>query len=210
MPQSPTPIVVWRIDLDLDAPSPDGVLSPEERTRAAGIVDAKGARRWRTARAALRAILARELGTAPADVVLDASPEGKPRLAGSSLRFSLSHSDGLALCAIGHGREVGVDVERLRPRPDPILLARRFLDDAVAGELEDLDEPARTRAFLNAWVRHEARLKCLGVGLAGAASVRTDGLAVRDLDVGPRHVAALACEAPLGQIELREWRSAGA
>ena len=46
---------------------------------------------------------------------IERSPRGKPLFAGREDRwFSLSHSGGLALCALSD-RPVGVDVERVRP-----------------------------------------------------------------------------------------------
>ena len=43
---------------------------------------------------------------------------GKPFFAGESgLHFSLSHTAGLAVCAIGRG-DLGIDAERLRPVPE--------------------------------------------------------------------------------------------
>ncbi len=45
------------------------------------------------------------------------SPRGKPFFPGLDGRwFSLSHSGGLALCALSDGGPVGVDVELVRPR----------------------------------------------------------------------------------------------
>lgn len=47
---------------------------------------------------------------------VERSPRGKPRFAGHSGHwFSLSHSGGIALCALSSA-PVGVDVERVRPR----------------------------------------------------------------------------------------------
>ncbi|MGB7437819.1 MAG: hypothetical protein WBW49_20565, partial [Candidatus Acidiferrum sp.] len=46
-------------------------------------------------------------------------PNGKPALSRKTdsldSRFNLSHSHGLAMLAVALGREVGIDVERIRP-----------------------------------------------------------------------------------------------
>lgn len=48
---------------------------------------------------------------------LQYSPRGKPDFAPALGRWlSLSHSGGLALCALSDGGPVGVDIERVRPR----------------------------------------------------------------------------------------------
>src|SRR5690242_14234349 len=86
--------------------------------------DARGA-----ARAALAALLTEYLGGAEA-AELELADNGKPRLAREPgrLAFNLSHSGGLALIAIAWGgTEVGVDVERLRPRRALTRLAERRL-----------------------------------------------------------------------------------
>ncbi len=59
---------------------------------------------------------ARERWGWPALPPVERSPRGKPLFAGTDGRwFSLSHSGGIALCALS-GRPVGVDVEQVRPR----------------------------------------------------------------------------------------------
>lgn len=51
---------------------------------------------------------------------VERSPRGKPRFAGREDRwFSLSHSGGLALCALS-ASPVGVDVELVRPRREKL------------------------------------------------------------------------------------------
>lgn len=129
---------------------------------------------WRAARAEwpssddlLRAVLAGYLDADPAAVELRRGANGKPALADDSrgLCFNLSHSADLALIAVA-GREVGVDVERIRPR--------------------------RSTDFYEGWARHEATVKCLGTGLSGRRPVPEPPVAVRMLDVEVGFVAALA------------------
>ncbi|MGH2936945.1 MAG: 4'-phosphopantetheinyl transferase family protein [Solirubrobacterales bacterium] len=119
-----------------------------------------------TARQELSAILADYLGGPPE--VRD-SEGGKPRLATADrLSFNLSHTAGLALVAIAPGGvEVGVDIERLRPRRDLARLAARWLPAADAATVAAAAETEREPVFYAAWTRHEARVKCVGTGLAG-------------------------------------------
>ncbi len=126
--------------------------------------DSRGA-----ARRALATLLAEYLGgTEPAAV--EVADGGKPRLARDPARlsFNLSHSGGLALVAIAPGGvDVGVDVERLRPRRDLARLAARWLPAADAADVAAAAEAEREAVFYAAWTRHEARVKCTGAGLAG-------------------------------------------
>lgn len=184
-------VTVWRIDLDLDA--------------ATGSPDAR--------HVPLREILAWHAGVEPASLSFGTTAAGKPILLPAaqppSLGFNLSHSGGVALCAVARGREVGVDIERIRAGRDFVGVARRALPAEVAAELERLPAARRPAVFYPAWVRHEARLKCLGVGLGGAASApppAADGVAVVALDAGLGHAAALAISpGPAGPLQTRSW-----
>jgi 4'-phosphopantetheinyl transferase len=121
------------------------------------------------ARSARDRILASYLG-ASAEIALTVAPGGKPRLASAPerLSFNLSHSGDLALLVIAPGGvEVGVDVERMRPRRDLARLAARWLPHADAIAVATAHEAEQEAAFYAAWTRHEARVKCTGAGLAG-------------------------------------------
>jgi 4'-phosphopantetheinyl transferase len=155
---------------------------------------------WRTAagtvasEALLLRVLAHYLGEAPEEIGLARDEHGKPRLVTEPerLAFNLSHSGELALVAVSCGREVGVDVERAKPERDLVALAERALgpEDAAAVRAAGGDE--RTRLFYELWTRHEARLKCLGVGLAGTPTWPTPPVAVENLPIDPGYAAALA------------------
>jgi 4'-phosphopantetheinyl transferase len=162
---------VWRASLD----QPAGVarrwqslLSAAELARAArhrlerdrdGFVVAHGVLRW---------ILGRYLGAAPASLRFVAGPHGKPGLENGP-RFNLSHSDGLALYAVARDREVGIDVERIRPGLDTADIAERFLPASESLALRRLSGDAALGAFYAAWTRTEALLKAKGCGWDGAA-----------------------------------------
>jgi hypothetical protein len=155
-------------------------------------VELTGKERRAGARLALASILAEYLGGgAGAATVPDGN--GKPRLAirPERLSFNLSHSAGLALVAIAPGGvEVGVDVERLRPRRDLVRLARRWLPAADAEAVAAAPEAEREAAFYAAWTRHEARVKCTGTGLAGPEPGPEVGAWPLEIDEG--YAAAVA------------------
>jgi 4'-phosphopantetheinyl transferase len=96
---------------------------------------------------------------------------GKPHFPGAfgSLGFNWSHSGERALFAIGRGQEgfqVGVDIERVRPRPRALELATRFFAPDETAGLVSLPEALRLRAFLRLWTAKEAVLKANGGGLS--------------------------------------------
>lgn len=197
---------VWLVVLD-DAGS-DDPLDASERERAARFVRAEDGRRWTVARAALRHVLAGYLDIAPAELRFAEGSHGKPCLAsgGGGERFNLSHSGDTALIAVARDREVGVDVELPRRAVDHVEIARRVLPADEAERIAAIEEPAaRERAFLRAWVRWEAVLKCRGTGIGGA-EVPPSGPDpwVVDLDMTPPAAAALAVER--GPVAVRTWR----
>src|SRR2546427_294503 len=89
--------------------------------------------RWGAARGTLREVLGRALACAPAEVQFRYAKHGKPQVAGSTLRFNISHSGALAVIALARF-EVGVDVELPRRRRSDAI-ARRFY---APGEIEGL------------------------------------------------------------------------
>ena len=75
------------------------------------------------------------------------TPSGKPYFPQwPDVHFSISHTDGVVMVGLAD-REIGVDVERLRPVKEQML--RRF----------DCDSE---NAFFEAWTRREARAKRTG------------------------------------------------
>jgi len=116
----------------------------------------------------VRAWLADELGLAPADIPLSRDERGRPRL-GGALRdcdVSWSHSGEGLLMALGRDVDLGVDLERARPRPRALELAHRFFHAAEHAWLRDLPEPDRNEAFLRLWCAKEAVVKAHGRGIA--------------------------------------------
>jgi 4'-phosphopantetheinyl transferase len=148
------------------------MLSPEEQQRAEQFRIVAPRRRFTLARAALRALLSQYLDIPAAEIALTEDPNGKPRLAQQScsmpLRFNVAHSDELALVAMSHGGEMGVDVERLRAVSHWEEIAKRYFHDSESDAILSSAHEERAPAFLRCWTAKEAVLKALGVGLSGA------------------------------------------
>ena len=158
---------VWRADLDACDAGVTDSLTAQERQRAARFVRDVDRTRWARARGVLRSLLAIYLDGEPSSFDLVTQAHGKPALdPPSPLRFNLSHSGGVALYALAAGREVGIDVERGTRPVDVVRLAEQTMGEETARRLEALEPADRRREFLAAWTRHEAILKCRGVGLA--------------------------------------------
>ena len=125
---------------------------------------------WRLGTAAPRPIetvLARYLAVEPGSLTLGRTPAGKPELAGAPFRVSLAHGGGVALVAVTDGREVGVDVEPVRPVSGGwSLVAPRAHAGRAPAARAGSDRAAGMRVLVDHWTRKEALLKAAGVGLA--------------------------------------------
>jgi 4'-phosphopantetheinyl transferase len=208
-------VTVWRIHLGAPAggvPHALSLLSPDERARASSFRTETLRRRYILSHAALRQLLASTVDTHPMAVRFVIGPFGKPALAPEQRggwSFNLTHSSDLALCAVAHDREVGIDLERVRPLDDPVRTGAGVLSPAELDFLRDQPPDRRAPSFFRLWVRHEALAKATGAGLAEppdgiqilqpGSVTALDGTAwhVADLPGGtvPRgYVAALACE----------------
>jgi 4'-phosphopantetheinyl transferase len=164
----------------------------------------------REARAALERILAEALGEAGLPT-LGQDENGKPRLAvePGRLAFNLSHSGGLALVALAPGGiDVGVDVERIKDRRDLARLAARWLPAADARAVAAVPPAEQTAIFYPAWTRHEARVKCTGVGLVGEPPGPEVTAVQVEIDAG--YAAAIAIGGPSAggtdpHIVVKNW-----
>jgi 4'-phosphopantetheinyl transferase len=168
-PQPRSVVDVWSVELASAAACErrlSAVLNRDERARAARFVMPNDRLRYRVAHGALRTILGGCAGAAPAGLRFARGEHGKPLLAGGP-HFSLSHSGAIALVAVSYEREVGVDVEEVRPVPDACELARRYLATLPARRIVDAPDAQRDRLFMTAWTAIEAILKAEGTGLTG-------------------------------------------
>jgi len=144
------------------------ILSSAERERASRFYFQHISDRFILARAALRALLGRYLSVSPEHLEFEYGPQGKPlvTLPKTGLEFNLSHSGAFAAYAFTMAREVGIDIEQIRPMRDCEAIARRFFGESECADLFSLPEPERTAAFYRCWVRKEAYIKALGGGLS--------------------------------------------
>ena len=82
------------------------------------------------------------------------------------IRFNLAHSGPWVVYALTLGRELGVDIERIRPEFGGFAIAERFFAPGEVAALRALPEESRGLAFFHGWARKEAYIKAKGKGLA--------------------------------------------
>ncbi len=145
----------------------------------------------------LRLLLGSYLGCPGRDLELVRGERGKPMLgqrhAGSALSFNLSHSGEWLAVIVGQDCPVGVDIEQERNMPRAVALARRYFPGKEADSLSGLDEPFRSRTFLQHWTAREALVKARGCGLAGTM----DRI---ELDGSPPGIAGLPADWPQANL----------
>jgi 4'-phosphopantetheinyl transferase len=194
-------IHLWTIRLD-EADRSGAPLSTDERDRAARFRFDADRRRFVSARAAVRSILADYLGLPPGSVVFTTGPWGKPMLDparhGPALRFNLSHSHELALVVVARDRDVGIDVERQRVLPDLERIVARFFSAAERAALERLSADHRPDVFFRLWTLKEAYLKASGDGFS-----RNVQDIVVDLDADEQRASVRALDRP---DDHRRWQ----
>ena len=199
---------LWRAPLE-PTPELSGMLSPSEWIRAERFHFARDRERFIATRGLLRTILAEYLDANPRELLFRTGPHGKPELdaAGSSLRFNLSHSDGLMLLAVTHARDLGVDLEFMRHDMPFETLADHYFDPEDAWDLRLLPAAQRAWKFYDVWTCTEARLKAHGVGIAeGLHVVEPDRWSLLKLTPAAGYAAALAVEGGDFQLECWSWQ----
>ncbi len=82
-----------------------------------------------------------------------------------TVEVSVSHSGDWVLVAATRDHAIGVDVERVDPDLDHLAVGRLVLRDEELAELTAVAEPDRASWFTRCWVRKEAVVKALGLGL---------------------------------------------
>ncbi|MEH1931854.1 MAG: 4'-phosphopantetheinyl transferase HetI [Nostoc sp.] len=169
----PDEIHVWRIDLDQPEPQQQNfaaTLSSDETARAERFYFPKHRQHFIAGRGILRTILGRYLGIKPSQVEFNYQHRGKPvladKFADTGLAFNLSHSQGLGLCAVNCTRQIGVDLEYIRPMSDLEALAKRFFLPREYEMLRSLSPNQQQEIFFRYWTCKEAYLKATGDGLS--------------------------------------------
>lgn len=205
---------LWLVPLALEPPEMErcaAALSREEQARARIPRDPADGARFVAARGVLRQLLGGYLGAAAGSIRFRYGKHGKPQLRESSpVRFNVSHAGPLALIAFAHGREVGVDLERIREvRRQPRIVERIFAPE-VARAWFQLPEERRLEGFLREWTRLEAAAKLTGEGVWRTVIRRAHHelgeVSWPEIGRIPGHVGALAVEGSEVKLRSFTWR----
>ena len=231
MELSHSKVHIWHASLEATAEQlhkSHNVLADDELHRAERFHFDLDRKRFMVARALLRRILSIYTKEEPGEHSFAYNAFGKPSLNDAGcLHFSVSHSGTEAIYAISHDRDIGIDIECIRPLMYSDQIVERFFSKVEYEAFHNLPGHLRSRAFFSCWTRKEAYLKALGKGLSHpldafsvsflpgepALSISTQhsnvneepGWTVRDVCVNPGYVAAVVVQGYHAHFQHRQW-----
>ncbi len=195
-------VVAWARPEEIPGPAAESellaLLSEDERARLDRFRSPADGRLFLLAHALLRTTLSVCSGVEPRAWQFRVGKYGRPEIAAPSsrFRFSLSHTRGLAACAIVLDRDIGLDVEyTARSAPEHVL---DFFSFREVEELRSTPEGARANRFFTYWTLKEAYLKAKGVGM----SLPLRRFSMYEDAAG---VWRIACHAPLEDDPQQWW-----
>lgn len=187
--------VGWRTACASDLPEGDGWLGAAERAKLATLVRPGRRADYRLGRHVAKRAVAEWLvsDVAPGGVEILAAADGAPEAWRHGARLpcalSISHRDGLALCAVtSAGTGIGCDLERIETRAPSF--EREWLGDAERRAVCAATGEGRDLLVTLSWSAKESALKALRTGLR--RDPRDVGVAASGLELG-RGVLHVAC-----------------
>jgi 4'-phosphopantetheinyl transferase len=208
------------------------VLDTEERDRANRFRFPKHRWEFVVARGTLKEVIGRYLGFPADQVHLGSGAKGKPYLlrpeTSIDLRFNLSHSGDYFLIGVAKGRELGIDIERMRPDLADDGMARTSFSEREVTAFRALPPEFQERGFFSCWSRKEAFIKATGEGVSYGLQdfdvslapgeepkllgcrrdvTATSRWMLRALDPVPGYAAALVAEGHDWRVRCFHWPS---
>jgi 4'-phosphopantetheinyl transferase len=146
-------------------------LSPAERQRADRFVFPRDRLHHTVAHGIMRHLLGAYCDAPPESLEFDVSAAGKPRLralgggSAGALQFNLTHSGDRAVLGVSDGRELGVDLEKIRCDVEALAISRHYFFGSEREAIEKAPPLTQDDMFFRYWVAKEAVLKAQGIGL---------------------------------------------
>jgi 4'-phosphopantetheinyl transferase len=169
------------------------LLSADERQREQRFHFEKDRNRFLITRALVRTVLSRYEAVDPRDWLFAANAYGCPqidvlRMGAADLQFNVSHAAGLIVLGVTRGRALGVDVENLCARMNPIDAAKQVFSATELAALAKLPAEQQLDRFFEYWTFKESYIKARGMGVSlpldkFSIQLEQDGLV--DLEIAP-------------------------
>lgn len=119
-------------------------------------------------RAFVRDLLSKYSGIKAKELVFETGVNGKPELKNSSIpiKFNLSHTKDMIICAITLNNNIGCDVENIHRKIDVKSIAKRYFGENEYKDILSQPEELQKARFFKFWTLKEAFVKSTGDGLA--------------------------------------------
>jgi 4'-phosphopantetheinyl transferase len=144
------------------------LMSPSEREKQQRYKFAEDRHDALITRAFVRTVLSKYAPIAPQDWAFVKGEKGKPEIANATLplRFNLSHTKGLIVCAVALNVNLGVDVEYIKRKTSTLKVAKFKFSDIEYAELMSQPEQNQRKRFFDYWTLKESYIKAVGGGLS--------------------------------------------
>jgi 4'-phosphopantetheinyl transferase len=146
------------------------LLDQQEKLRWQRFYFAKDRHLYLVSRALVRYMLSCFIDKTPEDIRFVVNAYGKPEVLNTNterpIRFNLSHTDGLVMCAIVLADDIGVDVENVQKSHDSLTIAKHYFSCSEFEALQNTPENLQHQRFLEYWTLKEAYVKAKGLGLS--------------------------------------------
>ena len=145
-------------------------LDEEELAHSRRLRSPQHQREYILSHALLRTTLSQYAPVAPTHWRFRRNASGKPQLietpGAERLRFNLSHTQGLSVCAVTLDADLGVDVEFHANRESLLEVADHYFSAREIADLRSLPKAVQGDVFFRYWTLKESYIKARGEGLS--------------------------------------------
>lgn len=137
------------------------------------------------------------------------SEYNKPYLENLPVKFNISHSGDIVVCALLTFAEIGIDIEKIQP-----INVNEFKSQMTSNEWELISKSNnKLDTFYNYWTQKEAVLKALGMGLSfvlksfevknSYAMVKGEFYSIKELNIDPNYKCHMAVKKNINHKDLK-------
>jgi len=147
------------------------LLSGDELVQMSHFFSDRHRHQYLVTRALVRTTLSAYYQVEPAEWKFTHNPFGKPGVTYPDqqlpIRFNLSHTNGLVMCGVVRGYDIGVDVEDLqRSTHSTYESLSRYFSKREIEDLLELPVTQKKQRFFDYWTLKESYIKARGMGLS--------------------------------------------
>ncbi|MBL1417100.1 MAG: 4'-phosphopantetheinyl transferase superfamily protein [Moritella sp.] len=144
------------------------LLSVEETTKQQRFRFEKDRHNALITRAFVRDLLSRYADVSPVDWLFIKGAKDKPEIVDPPipLRFNISHTNNLIICAVMLNDDIGCDVENTQRSSDVMSIAKYSFSESEINALAMQPTAQQTSRFFDYWTLKESYIKAWGLGLS--------------------------------------------